>query len=375
MKTKPKRIYLSKLNQPDFLNLINYLPIDPIENKHVKNLRVLTSVEKAITDKKSDFSQALAIANYVSRAWSHDGFNSNPKKQDAITILKHAKKGATFSCVQFATVFTQICHSVGIPARILQVSTKNASLGSSGHGHVTAEYFDNQFKKWVWIDPQIHAYAKSGKTPLSFNELSERILIKEKYQIIFSKRTLDYLKGDKSQFKRLENFIKIYTWSSKIIGHKVFFTKQNHVELIGCKRKNVLPAITFQGFSTKSPTYLPKELFDAPINQCQIQFETHDPKKMINWKSLDEYKKSAHLNFASSVITLKFKNNMPWFSHYEVNLNGRKRIIKNSSAPIKLKSGLNKLLITPINKANRAGATVVAEIHYDNKYKVVKNYW
>lgn len=155
MKNKPQRIYLTNLSQPETLGQLNFFPHDPIRNLGVKKLRDYTKIEKLIKNKKFDLQRALAIAKFTSEFWGHDGFNSNPKKQDALTILKLAAKGSSFACVQFASVFTQLCQSVGIPARVLQVRTRHPDFGDSGQGHVTAEYFDNDLAKWVWVDPQI----------------------------------------------------------------------------------------------------------------------------------------------------------------------------------------------------------------------------
>lgn len=375
MPKKSKRIYLSSFDQPSLIGNLGYLPIDPINNKEVASLRSYTGIEKVISKDDTDFVQALKIAKFTSEAWGHDGFNSNPKKQDALTILKLAEKGASFACVQFASVFVQLCQSVGIPARVLNVRTRNPDLGSSGHGHVTAEYFDNQLCKWVWVDPQIHAYAVYRNRPLSCNELAELIVAGKKPTIKFTERTLAYVKNDKAHFKALKNFVKRYIWSSRVGGLKAFYTKQTHLTNIGCKRKGILPAITFQGFADKSPMYLPREIFDAPLNCCQIQFETKEPKKLVDLKDLKDYKERAHLNFARNDITLNISNSTPWFDSYLVFINGKKKILKGHQLTFKLTDGLNTVRVQSVNAYKRCGPVTSAEIHYDSRYNEVKSYW
>ena len=298
-----------------------------------------------------------------------------PKKQDALTILKLAEKGASFACVQFASVFVQLCQSVGIPARVLNVRTKNPDLGSSGHGHVTAEYFDNQLCKWVWVDPQIHAYAIHKKTPLSCNEFAELIVAGEKPVIKFTDRTFVYIKNDRAHLKSLKNFVRRYVWSSRVGGIKAFYTNQTHVKNVGCKRKGILPAVTFQGFADKSPMYLPREVFDSPLNSCQIQFETTAPKKIVDWKDLKDYKERAHLNFAKSELTLILSNSTPWFESYIIFINGKKKIQKNHQLTFKLSDGLNTIRVQTMNAFKRYGPVTSAEIHFDIRYKEVKSYW
>lgn len=371
----PNRVYLTSFDQPEILGELSYFPSDPLNNHNVQKLRSYTKIERLISSKDSDFKQALAIAQFTSEAWGHDGFNSNPKKQDALTILKLAEKGASFACVQFASVFVQLCQSVGIPARVLQVCTKNPALGSSGHGHVTAEYFDNQLGKWVWIDPQIHAYAINKNIPLSFNELSEMIVEGKRPTIKFTTRTLSYVKNDKNRFKDLKNFIRRYVWSSRVIGLRSFYSSQKGIKTIGCKREGVLPAVTFQGFPNKTPLYVSRENFDSPLNSCQMQFETMEPLKKVEWKDLKDYKANAHLNFASSVIKITLNHSMPWFSHYKIIFNGKQRTLRDNDLQLKLAHGKNILEIYPVNLWNRTGSTSKATIHFDGKYKTIKNYW
>ena len=205
-------------------------------------------------------------------------------------MLKLAAQGASFSCVQFASVFVQLCQCVGIPARVLQVRTRYPELGSSGHAHVTAEYFDNDLEKWVWVDPQIHAYATHRNIPVSQNELAELIVQGIKPKIHFSSRTMQYLGNDRKRLNQLETFIKRYTWSSKIGGINSFYTSQKKIKSVGCKRDGVLPAITMQGFATKSVQFISRTDFDAPLNICQMSFEAIAPKKEYQWKNLKDYK-------------------------------------------------------------------------------------
>lgn len=262
---KPDRLYLAKLEQPELLADLRSLPFDPADCPGMNNLRKYVRLKNVIDKCRTDFEAALELARCTSMAWQHDGFNSHPKRQDALTLLKHAKKGASFACVQFASVFVQLCHSVGIP-RVLQVRTRWPGLGSSGHGHVTGEYFDSQLGKWVWIDPQIHAYATHKKIPLSHNEIAEMYFSGKNPKIHFTSRTMEYLKGDRSRLKVLRNFIKRYIWISRVGGLNAFYMDQNSKLNIACKRASVLPSITFQGFADKMSLFLVQKMFDAPVN-------------------------------------------------------------------------------------------------------------
>lgn len=371
----PKRVYLTSLEQPDTLGTLSYFPNDPLNSVQSKKLRTYTKIDKLISKKRTDFNQALEIAKFTSEAWGHDGFNSNPKKQDALTILKLADQGASFACVQFASVFVQLCQSVGIPARVLQVRTKHPDLGSSGHGHVTAEYFDSQMGKWIWMDPQIHSYATYKNKLLSLNELAEIVVEGKRPSIKFTSRTLAYVKGDKKRFKDLENFVMRYVWFAKIGGLKSFYTSQKNITTVACKRKGILPAVTFQGFAEKTPSFVSKEVFDAPLNSCHFQFETTEPKKKAEWVDLQDYKDNAHLSFATQELNIYLTHSTPWFSHYEIVFNGKKINLKRDHLKLRLVPGKNIVEVCPVNQWKRKGRASKAVIHYDGNYKNVKSFW
>lgn len=369
------RIYLGKLEQPELIADLQNFPCDPVGCSGMVSLRRYAKPHKVITKCKTDFTAALELARFTSTAWNHDGFNSKPKRQDALSVLKHAEKGASFACVQFASVFVQLCHAVGIPARVLQVQTRWPGLGSSGHGHVTAEYFDSQFGKWVWIDPQIHAYATHKMIPLSHNELAEIFVEGKRPKIHFTSRTLEYLKGERSGLKVLESFVKRYIWISRVGGLKAFYTNQDSRLSIGCKRNKVIPPITFQGFADKMPIYLPRKIFDAPLNACQLRIETLAPKNTIEWKGIEDYKRNGHKNYANGQIKVLLTHSVPWFSHYMVKYNGRSKKLKSDSVVLKLSKGANEIEVIPVNYFGREGMPSKATIHFDNRYKTVRSYW
>ena len=120
---------------------------------------------------------------------------------------------------------------------------------------------------------------------------------------------------------------------------------------------------------------LPREIFDAPLNACQMRIETSEPDSLIKWKSLEDYKRNAHKNFAKSQIKVVLTHSMPWFSHYVVIFNKRRKDLKTDSVMLKLKKGVNEIEVYPVNSFGREGMSSKAIIRFVNKYKSVKSYW
>ena len=369
---KLPRIYVEHFNIPvGDISLLRF-PHDSYNHNKVKELRFKYRLNSIIKNKVSDFDQALELARWVSTRWDHKGIPAKMKKWDSLSILDAAKKGKSFSCAEFASVFTQVCHAVGIPARRLSARTKRPDLGDSGHGHVTAEYWDNQLQKWVWIDPQIHAYGLVNGNPASYFEMHTAI----KPQIKFSSRTKDYIDGNGSSLKGLRDFVKRYSGSIGY-GHsqdRGFLFKRQKDENYSLLIKGS-PFLTFQGFPIKSAKLISHDEFYYSLNQLQIQINTGPLDQDIQFKDLEDYKENRGKFFAKSKIELNFHHNMPWFKHVELIVNGKSRIVKTSSVSIKLKKGKNKIIATPVNFAGRKGNVSEITLSFDNKYPNVKSYW
>lgn len=164
-------------------------------------------------------------------------------------------------------------------------------------------------------------------------------------------------------------------WDSQVSGLPAFFKDQSSVEIIGCKRRDCLPSITFQGFAARMPQYVSSTLFDAPLNSCQMAIETLAPRKPIQWVDLKDYRLRASRNFAMPRLNIHLQNSMPWFAYYIVLFNGKKTLIKRSDFKLTLKTGKNNLSVCPVNLMGRSGVPSTATIHFDSRYSNVKNYW
>jgi hypothetical protein len=89
-------------------------------------------------------------------------------------------------------------------------------------------------------------------------------------------------------------------------------------------------------------------MFDAPVNACQMRIETLAPNRLIQLKNLEDYKKNAHKNFAKNQIRILLNHSMPWFSHYVVIVNKRRKKLKNDFLTLRLKKGVNELEVRPV---------------------------
>lgn len=375
---KEKRLYISELDVPVELESLSlFFPFDPMEIVQNEKLYRQYKLKNVIRGKKSDFDKALAVAKWVSERWGHAGIPKYLNKFDVLNVLKFAEKGYSFSCVQFASVFVQCCHALGIPARSVQVTTKSPDFGDSGQGHITGEYFDNQLKKWIWIDPQIHSYAKKNKSLLSFYELSQE-LKKGNFSVIkFTERTFEYVKKDVKRYEDLKKFLGGYN-GSIVVGVNVennYFYKKQTASKLCFLNDSVKPYCSFQGFSQGPLEFITLNRLYKRINSTLVRVESLNKNGPPEFKDLEDYKKNKSKFFAEKKIKLHLTNNMPWFLLYRIKINGKLLKCKSTTTTLNLRSGRNEIQISAVSKFGSIGPESKIILNYDSKYKSVKSFW
>ena len=148
---------------------------DGKNNAYLHNLRTKYNLDALTRDVKSDSAKALRILKWTHDQWNHNG-NNTPKKSDAISILEEAKtEGKQFRCVEYGIVATTALNSIGLPARVLALKTKDVETTESGAGHVLLEVYLRDMKKWAVMDGQWDAMPLLNGVPLNAVEFQHAI--------------------------------------------------------------------------------------------------------------------------------------------------------------------------------------------------------
>lgn len=143
---------------------------DTAGNEFLRLFRNTYRLDELIENENSDLDRAVALLHWTNRQWEHSGGNS-AGTSDAFEILERAAKGEGFSCAEYAIVFVTAANSVGIPARELNLKTKNVETAGSGAGHSLAEAYLSEQGKWVMLDPQMDLVTFIDDMPLNAVEL------------------------------------------------------------------------------------------------------------------------------------------------------------------------------------------------------------
>jgi hypothetical protein len=148
---------------------------DTTGHEYLRELRTVYGLDTLTFNLKSDFDKIKIILDWTHNQWKHSGSNT-PSKSDPLTILEEAKKGNNFRCVEYGIVSSAGLNCIGINSRVLSLKTADVEKVKKGAGHVAAEAYSTEYKKWIFIDGQTNAIPMLNDLPLNAVEFQKAIL-------------------------------------------------------------------------------------------------------------------------------------------------------------------------------------------------------
>jgi len=202
-----------------------YFP-DTTDNVYLRQLREDNQLLQMINSYTADIEKVLLITKWTHQQWKHNGSNV-PSKGDALTILKEAREGKRFRCVEYGTVLSSALMAVGYEARQVGLQTKDVETAQYGAGHVFAEVWLPDFKKWAVIDAQFNVMPMLDGVPLNSVELQDAITSKKAFQLIDTEGTVS--NGRRRQYL---SFIPQYLYflTSRIDQRRVLVSERKLID-------------------------------------------------------------------------------------------------------------------------------------------------
>lgn len=159
-----------------------YFP-DTLNNFYLRQLRNDYSLLTLLSSQKNDLEKILSVLNWTHKQWKHNGSNE-PSKSDALTILKEARAGKKFRCVEYGIVSTSALLALNYKARVVGLKTRNVETKRFSAGHVLAEVWMPEFKKWALIDGQFNVLPVLNGVPLNAVEFQLAIAQKKDFKLL-----------------------------------------------------------------------------------------------------------------------------------------------------------------------------------------------
>lgn len=136
------------------------------ENPYLTRLRTQYNLEALIADSRGDMERVKILCTWVHTRWNHVGDAKN-QPTDPIGLLEAASIGDNFRCVEYGVTVAGCLNAVGIPARVVYARSEDVETKRVGAGHVFAEAWLRDKKKWVFVDPQLNVVGEANGEPLS----------------------------------------------------------------------------------------------------------------------------------------------------------------------------------------------------------------
>ncbi len=106
------------------------------------------------------------LSDWANSHWGHMQPLPYPT-WDAHEILDKAEAGDAFWCTFKAALFVQACNAAGLTARVLGINPEDSAA------HTVTEVYNNEFRKWMLVDPWMNCRFERGGVPMSALELHD----------------------------------------------------------------------------------------------------------------------------------------------------------------------------------------------------------
>ena len=184
------------------------------DKEYLESLKEDYELEKLVADCKNDFEKVKTVTEWVTNLWAHDGDNV-PEKGDPISILRDVtEKGEQFRCVEYGVVISGCLNALGIPTRTIGLKTQDVETREYAAGHVAAEAYLKEFKKWVFIDGQWGVIPVMDDIPLNAVQLSEVLEHPESYD-----KKVEFLSFQDGGAKGYANWVSEYLYYFDCTGY------------------------------------------------------------------------------------------------------------------------------------------------------------
>ncbi len=320
----------------------------------------------------SDPQAIFSMMEWVRNQWAHDGFSEPPPSSTSLEILKLARQGSKFSCNEYGAVFADVLLSFGYISRIVNLNSLDIAYGPLGMGHVATEVWSNSLQKWIFIDPQFCMSAKHKGQYLNYYEIYQ-IRKQGKYNEIEFTMPNSYIKNN--NLNKTQLVAEYRKFLQNYFGYLVTpYRRNNFSSLMVLMLDAKEQFLTNQGLSSYPLvfTHDPKDFY-FPINRTLIVFnyQALSPSwsqivSEYQLQTMQDYKDNMYKFAAKPEFTLLFQNNMPWFDHYEFQIENSPWIpLQNDLVNWMAKDGVNTIHARSVNFAGIPGPTTTIRIKYE----------
>jgi len=321
----------------------SYQPDTP----RLREIREKMELDKVVAGVTDDIERMALLREWVRKQFSRKDYQKWMDRFDAVDVWENPQRNPSKrKCIQgveynpchfFPLFYSQVMLSMGYTARLVGIT----ETGYGSHGFT--EVWSNQYGKWITMDPDLNLLYLQNGEPLNMLQVHnarydsgqqlkvvQHIVEPGVQPVETAKNMIDY-----------HRYIKIADLRNDWLTNKYFRGHPRRSDLATlCWQDDREPAIWLLFPSTNRP-----EDFYWSLNQVELYVQ---PEKTQN-----------------GVMALHFNTVTPNFSYFEIDDNGDVKRLTTSSWVWKLKTGENKLSVTPVNSFGVKGITSWIKVAYD----------
>lgn len=374
MVTRPC-VYVSRCQNPDIVSGRFGFTHEDADEPKLRMLRDQYDLDRVVGS-GGEFDQQVGLRNWRATKFKH-GFHVPPEcgrlgpiRWDAMLFLQAAEMGASFACPVAAIVYVQLCLAMGWPARLVEIAKADTD-GPSADGnsaHTVSEVWSNQFGKWILMDSDCNCHYSRDGVPLSALEVREAWITGDAEAVALEQGRPDNrdwdVRGLDSRYDSKQMHVDFFRHRIMDYYHTVRVTlRNNHLSQPlwpgGGGDIGFLPQVEWVDALAK-----PKLMWNGTVRPGVYYSGRRDD---LEWRH-----NQVNVQLACETYGDPFKPGLlwrvtldsvtPWFSHYEVGIDGGawRRVPASFVWPLHV--GCNQLQARSHNRMGRAGAGSVIHL-------------
>ncbi|MGD9496458.1 MAG: transglutaminase domain-containing protein [Armatimonadota bacterium] len=360
-----------KLQVPGELDVIGYDLPEVVGNwkatqwpdpdcDRLTTLREEFALDEVIVGCGSDFEALLALKRWVRSRWDHGWSRAFTTVKDGLDILREAARGEQFTCGFYGTVFVDCATALGFPARKVSVGLCDCSFPRDHRvgnvGHSVAEAWCNQHAKWIMFDPDLNAYYERDGVPLSALEIGDAWLSGKAEEVEMVQDEPAFVNPSGAC---LEVLGELYPELAEDAEQRIRlnferFGRHRAIDYYARVRIGDL-----EWLDPRCPPTFVRHF--APSGRSR--FTSHRPDL---YPSLNMVRMGAEPSWdaAGASLAIDFEHCTPWFSHYEVRVDGGNWERCQESLQWGLHEGVNVLECRAVNRRGWPGVVSRLDVAY-----------
>ncbi len=371
---------VKQINHPEILSSFDFEYENPNHPRLIE-FRKKYKLDEVVKGSRTEFEKMLKLKSWVAGQWywhllkPDDGLI----QWDAMDILQ--SHGGY--CLHYSIVYMQALQSFGFNARIV-----NANYAVWG-GHEMTEVWSDQFGKWIVLDANFDTYFADKATGIPLNTLElHNVFLKQYYpgekidRNHWSREDLVKRVREKGEPPSIVcvtgggakgGTLKNYEWSRPVVE---LYPYCGGYGLLSAGYFRILPRSNFLS-----------KLYPLPVNHGRTHwgwtgyynwYDRQTPRapeyNLFTNRPNDLYWNLNEVDFSAAIksrgqLLITMTTHSPNFDHYELNINGTTKNIKDDHYLLNLIPGRNDLTIQVVDIMNNRGPISELEVSYTHPEK------